>query len=70
MCLGQCEPFVMTGVAATSFDRSVLSDYDNELGNILQIEDVGNKIIVGFPDDMPERDKDNAHLILEVLGFE
>ena len=70
MCLGQCEPFVMTGVTATSFDRTALQEYDADLGKILQIEDVGDKITVSFPDDMSEQDKNNAHLIFEVWGFD
>ena len=70
MCLGQCAPFVMTGDAATGFDRDLLTDYDHDLGGVLRIEDHMDTIIVRFPDDMPKRDKDNAHFILDVWGFE
>jgi hypothetical protein len=70
MCLGQCEPFVKTGVDATSFDRDLLTEYNRELGDVLIINDSGNKIVVTFPDNMDEEDKNNAHLILEeVFGF-
>lgn len=71
MCqTGQCAPFVMTGEAAAGFDRDILTEYDRDLGGVLHIADSGNEIIVGFPDDMTPRDKDNAHIILEAWGFE
>ena len=71
MCqTGQCAPFVMTGEAAAGFDRDLLSEYDHDLGGVLHIEDSGSRIVVGFPNNMPQQDKDNAHIILEVWGFE
>ena len=70
MCLGQCAPFKMTGEAAKNFDRDILTDYDRDLGGILQIEDSGSMIVVTFPENMRPQDKNNAHLILEVWGFE
>ena len=72
MCLfGQCEPFVMTGAAATAFDRSALHEYNQDLGGILVIEDTGDKIVVAFPHGMNEDDQNNAHLILEEsFGFQ
>jgi hypothetical protein len=71
MCLGQCEPFVKSGEAATSFDRSLLQEYNDDIGNVLIIEDTGDRIVVSFPDDMDPKTKDDAHLILEeAFGFD
>ena len=71
MCLGQCEPFVMVGDAARKFDRGLLTEYNAELGNVLLIADSGNRIVVSFPPDMDEKDKNNAHAILEEsFGFQ
>lgn len=70
MCLGQCEPFVLSGPEAVTFDRGLLKEYNKDLNGILVIEDTGDKIVVSFPADMDERDKNNAHLILEEsFGF-
>ncbi len=60
----------MTGEAAERFDRDILMDYNRDLGDMLQIEDLGSTIIVSVKEDMPEKDKDNSHLILEGFGFE
>lgn len=71
MCLGQCEPFVMTGAAAVAFDRDLLAEYNQDIGGVLVIEDSGDRIVVSFPDGMDAEDKENAHLILEEsFGFE
>jgi hypothetical protein len=70
MCLGQCEPFVKQGEEALSFDRSLLEEYNADIGGVLLIEDNGDQIVVSFPDGMDDKIKNNAHLILEeVLGF-
>ena len=61
----------MHGEAARSFDRSLLSEYNNELGGVLLIEDTEDRIVVSFPPTMDDKDKDNAHLILEeTMGFQ
>lgn len=71
MCLGECVPFVMTGTEAEKFDRDLLDEYNAELGNVLLIKDSGNRIVVSFPPDMDEKDKNNAHAILEEsFGFQ
>lgn len=70
MCLGPCVPFVMTGEMAKAFDRSILTEYNAELGNTLHIEDAEDQIVVSFTDGMCEPDKNNAHLILEIWGFQ
>lgn len=70
MCLGQCVPFVMAGEDAESFDRDILAEYNQDLGGALHIQDAGDRIVVTFLDDMEEKEKDNAHLILETMGFE
>ena len=71
MCLGQCAPFVMDGEAARNFDRSLLDEYNKDIGGVLQIDDTGDRIVVSFPSDMNEDAKNDAHIILEVsFGFQ
>ncbi len=71
MCLGQCEPFVLNGPEAVAFDRELLNEYNRDLKGILLIEDTGDRIVVSFPDNMDEKTKNDAHLILEeAFGFE
>ncbi len=71
MCLGQCEPFILSGLAARTFDRSLLHEYNADIGGVLIITDTGDKITVSFPDDIDEKLKDNAHVVLEKsFGFD
>jgi hypothetical protein len=60
----------MSGEKAATFDRDALHEYNDDLGGILVISDSGDNIVVAFTDDMEERTKDDAHCILEAMGFE